>query len=273
MSGGPDVLDLVGDFARRLWAGEDPDPDGLVLDHPHLAADLERRLAAIAALYALSRDAPPVGRYRACWPVGEGASAVVYRAVDTAADREVALKLFHPGSASGNGAARFRRDADALARLKHPNVVRLLDAGVDGGRPYLAMELIDGGSLEDRLRRGPAVNPAEAADLVAKLADALHYAHTQGVVHRDVKPSNVLIGPDGEPQLTDFGLALAAGRTTRTLGPTCTGWGRCCTGCWPGECRSRTPTRSGYCGVSPRIRPSGPPASTLSCHPGWRRSV
>ena len=106
--------------------------------------------------------------------------------------------------------ARFRLEAEAVARMQHPNIVQVFLVGEAEGRPYLVLEYLDGGSLADRARAGPLV-PREAARLVATLADAVHHAHRRGIVHRDLKPSNVLLTADGVPKVGDFGLALADG--------------------------------------------------------------
>ncbi|MFO0847614.1 MAG: WD40 repeat domain-containing serine/threonine protein kinase [Gemmataceae bacterium] len=216
----PDAAAVVDEFIRRLWAGDGlgPDANQFVLDHPAHAADLEEQLDAAVRLHREVMALPAVGRYRLAGRIGGGASAVVYRAVDTATRRVVALKVFPAGPPSED---RYTRDAGALQRLKHPHIVQLLDAGVAGGQPFLALELVEGGTLADRLAAGHHFPPAEAAALARKLADAAHYAHTHGVVHRDIKPGNVLLGADGEPQLADFGLARgpAAGGPPTRSGP------------------------------------------------------
>ena len=131
---------------------------------------------------------------------------VVYVATSLKLGRRVALKvqLAQPGTPEGD---RFEIEARAAARLSHPNIVSIFEVGEDAGRPFLAMELIEGESLRDRiLAQGPLEDDA-AAGLGAKMADALYYAHTRAILHRDIKPHNILLDPSGEPQLTDFGLA------------------------------------------------------------------
>ena len=145
-----------------------------------------------------------VGPYQLVERLAQGAFGAVFRAVDPQG-QEVALKLLQV--AKGSALERFQREAQCLIRLRHPNVVGAYDAGVDQGRPYLALELVEGEPLSLRVHRQGPVSPAEAVRLGMKLASALAHVHEQGLVHRDVKPDNVLIDAQGEPRLTDFGLA------------------------------------------------------------------
>jgi hypothetical protein len=141
---------------------------------------------------------------------------VVYKARQVRADRVVALKMILAGDyAGGEDRARFRTEAEAVARLQHANIVQVFEVGEHEGRPYFSMEYVSGGSLDGRLRDGP-LPPREAAALVETLARAVHAAHTRGVVHRDLKPPNVLLDEAGHPKIADFGLAKKlddAGRT------------------------------------------------------------
>ncbi|HEY3748215.1 MAG TPA: serine/threonine-protein kinase [Pseudonocardiaceae bacterium] len=155
-------------------------------------------------------------RYRLAGPLGQGANANVYRAVDDRLDRKVAVKLFHPGQDTAVR-ARFGAEAQALARLSHPGLIGIYDAGVEGDRPYLVMQLVDGESLRERLLGGPLA----ADDVVllgARLAMALAHVHSNGIVHRDIKPSNIVLDGNGSPHLADFGIALLldAARVTGT---------------------------------------------------------
>jgi formylglycine-generating enzyme required for sulfatase activity len=138
--------------------------------------------------------------------LGRGGMGVVYRGRDPRLGREVAVKLL-PGSASpGDGVERFLREGEALARVEHPNVVRVHTLGEEGGQLYLVMDLVPGESLQARLERGP-LSPAQAAELVRKLALAVQAAHDEQVIHRDLKPGNVILDGRGEPCLLDFGLS------------------------------------------------------------------
>ncbi len=148
-----------------------------------------------------------LGRYRIVGLIGEGRSAWVYRAHDPILDRPVALKVPRPGAVkSGRTRERFLAEARALARLRHPAIVPVFDLGRIDDRCYIAMGLIEGPSLAGALDRGP-ITPRRAASIVAELAEALEHAHEQGVLHRDVKPANILTDASGNVYLTDFGLA------------------------------------------------------------------
>jgi serine/threonine-protein kinase len=139
--------------------------------------------------------------------LGRGGMGIVYRARHRKLNRPVALKMILAGAyASPQDRARFQREAEAVAALRHPNVVQVYDSGEAGGRPYFTMEFVEDGTLAEKLDGTPL--PARpATDLVAALARAVHAAHASGVVHRDLKPGNVLLTADGTPKVTDFGLA------------------------------------------------------------------
>ncbi|HEX5505348.1 MAG TPA: serine/threonine-protein kinase, partial [Thermomicrobiales bacterium] len=152
-----------------------------------------------------------LGRYRVDARLGRGGMATVYRAHDPAFGRVVALKVLDP-ALTGDPAfvQRFLREARAIARLQHPNILPVYDVGEQDGEGYLVMQYVTGGTLRDRLRvpRGARVlAPAEAAALLAPVGAALDYAHRQGVLHRDVKPTNILLTEQDHPFLADFGLA------------------------------------------------------------------
>jgi serine/threonine protein kinase len=163
-------------------------------------------------------------RYELHELIGAGSTGSVYRAVDTRLDRPVAVKLFHP-SAAGD-LRRFSSEARTLASLDHPNLVRLLDAGDMVTNPYLVMDLVDGPNLAGYLSNrpeqseSPSAGPALPVHAVARIghgiASALAYIHRRTLVHRDVKPANVLIGRDGVPRLTDFGIARLLDATAMT---------------------------------------------------------
>ncbi len=156
-----------------------------------------------ASLSAGSR----IGRYQLVAPLGRGAFAVVWRARDAELDRDVALKAPRPDLVDDvHVARRLLREAQSAARLHHPGIVPVHEVGEHEGRPYVVSELIEGETLARRLSRGKFA-PDAAARLAIELADALEYAHSCGVVHRDVKPGNVLLREGGRPLLADFGLA------------------------------------------------------------------
>ena len=145
------------------------------------------------------------GRYELRALLGRGGSAEVWRARDTSLDREVALKLVT--APHDDSTARAADEARTLARLNHPGLVPVYDAGTDDeGRPWVVMELVEGETLGDTLRRGP-LDSARTAVIGRSVAEALEYVHGRGLVHRDVKPANVLVGTDGRSRLTDFGIA------------------------------------------------------------------
>jgi eukaryotic-like serine/threonine-protein kinase len=159
------------------------------------------------------------GRYRVGALLAAGGMGEVWAARDLLLDRPVAVKLLG-GALAGDGRAaeRLRREARAAGRLDHPNIARVLDLGEHGGRPYLVMELLEGESLAARIDRAGPMAPAEAARVVAAVADALQAAHSAGVVHRDVKPGNVFLTSGGEVKVLDFGIASAAGEAALTTG-------------------------------------------------------
>ncbi|MFF7974381.1 protein kinase [Streptomyces sp. NPDC007905] len=154
------------------------------------------------------------GRYRLDALIGSGGAADVHRGFDLRLRRAVAVKVFRPGSgvATEDG---FRSEAEILARLQHPGLVTAYDAGWHNGRGYLVMQLIEGLTLRGRIAEGP-LPPEDTVALGAALAQALAHAHELGIVHRDVKPSNILLDAVGHPYLTDFGISRLVDATTHT---------------------------------------------------------
>ncbi len=152
-------------------------------------------------------DLPPVEGYEVEAVLGRGGMGIVFRARHVRLKRPVALKMLLAGAyAAPHERARFQREAEAVAGLRHPNIVQVYDVGDCDGRPYFTMEYVEGGSLAHQLAGVP--QPArEASQLVVTLAAAVHAAHARGIVHRDLKPGNVLLADDGTPKVTDFGLA------------------------------------------------------------------
>jgi WD40 repeat protein/tRNA A-37 threonylcarbamoyl transferase component Bud32 len=139
--------------------------------------------------------------------LGRGGMGVVYKARQVKLNRLVALKMILSGVHATEGdRARFRREAEAAARLQHPNIVQIFEVGEVEGRPFLALEFVGGGSLAQKIKGSPQP-PRQAATLIGILARAIHAAHLKGIVHRDLKPANVLLAEDGTPKIGDFGLA------------------------------------------------------------------
>jgi hypothetical protein len=154
------------------------------------------------------------GRYTLGDLIGRGGAAEVYRARDELLGRDVAVKLFPAGVGEADESRR-QREVQTLAGMNHPGLVTIYDVGQEGSRAYFVMQLIEGESLADRIRSGP-LRLGDVVALGAALADALTYVHRHGVVHRDIKPGNVLLDTDGRPHLSDFGIAVLADATNIT---------------------------------------------------------
>ena len=158
------------------------------------------------------------GRYRVGSRLARGGMATVYEAHDSRLDRVVALKVMHPSLADDDEfVSRFIREAHSAARLSHPNVVAVYDQGADQGHVFLVMELVRGRTLRDLMREHGHLSPRQALEVLEPVLAALGAAHAAGIVHRDVKPENVLISDDGRIKVADFGLARAVtGHTSHT---------------------------------------------------------
>jgi tetratricopeptide (TPR) repeat protein len=238
------VLDLIyNEIVLREERGDDPRLQEYLDRFPEFEADLRLQFQVHQALEdkSLTRvtmaspEGPPtrprlrpgahpcVGDYEIVGELGRGGMGVVYRAYQPSLKRDVALKMILAGAhASAKDKDRFRIEAEAAARLQHPNIVQIYQVGEDEGCPFIAFELIEGSSL-DRQLRGPGLPLKQAAELIEILARAMHHAHERGIVHRDLKPSNILLvhTADAEavaphvapatrplfPKITDFGLA------------------------------------------------------------------
>ncbi len=158
------------------------------------------------------------GRYRLIELLGQGGMATIYRARDNQLERDVAVKLLRPEyGRDPDFLSRFRQEAQAAASLNHPNVVSVFDYGEDEAGPFIVMELIDGEDVSAVIRRTGALPPRQAGRLTADAARALQVAHQRGIVHRDVKPGNVMVGRDGRVKVTDFGIARALSEAQMTL--------------------------------------------------------
>ena len=152
------------------------------------------------------------GRYRLEQRLGLGGMSEVWAAEDTELGRRVAIKLLGHDA----DAARFNREARAVAGLAHPNICQLYDFGEEAGRPFMVLEYLGGGTLEDRLVAGEPYPDEETARVAAELAAALAHAHGRGLVHRDLKPANVLFDEEGRAKIADFGIARLSGAGTLT---------------------------------------------------------
>src|SRR5262245_30025483 len=145
--------------------------------------------------------------YQILSELGRGGMGVVYLALHRELNRRVALKmLLHADAAGSSATARFLTESEVLATLQHPNIVQVFDRGDHNGIPFFAMEYCPGGSLSDRVKDSP-LNTQEAPQIVERLARAVSVAHERSILHRDLKPGNVIYSADGTPKITDFGLA------------------------------------------------------------------
>jgi serine/threonine protein kinase len=213
---------------EQLRQGEHPNVDRVAAQHPDLAEELRQLWGAALLAEELARSSPvtlpPVpfvppslptppsfDQYELLEPIGRGAMGVVYKARQHGLNRIVALKMTLRGDlATAEDRARFRAEAQAAARLDHPNIVPVYEVGEADGQLYFSMKFIEGITLARRAAQGP-LPPREAARLLAIVARAVHYAHEKGVLHRDLKPSNVLLDSQGQPHVSDFGLAKRVG--------------------------------------------------------------
>ena len=181
---------------------------------PVLATLLEERHTALRRMVRMIDETkhcdnglPKIPGFQAISILGYGGAGVVYRARQNSLKRDVAIKLMLGGRfASPRQRERFRCEAEIIARLHHPNIASIYDHGEHEGLPYLVQELLLGGSLADHGCRR-SIDVRAAAQLVRTAAEAIHYAHRNGVVHRDLKPGNLLLNADGVPKVIDFGLA------------------------------------------------------------------
>src|SRR5437764_12939054 len=148
------------------------------------------------------------GRYRLEARIGCGGRSTVDRALDVTLERQVAIKLMNREVASDSDQLeRFRREARAVAQLSHPHIVGVIDAGEDDGRPYIVLEYVEGETLKNRIRRMGRLPIAEAVAYAIEIARALGAAHARHIIHRDVKPQNVLLDEEGQAKVTDLGTA------------------------------------------------------------------
>jgi serine/threonine-protein kinase len=230
------VLEELSDQQRR---GQRPDIQAVARQHPDLAEELLQLWGTIqlareldppsahsARTVDLGSPRPPIsgtsslprvlGDYELREELGRGGMGIVYKAWQKSLGRTVAIKmLLDRGQASAADLARFRVEAEAAARLEHPNIVSVYEVGECEGQPYFSMRYVEGSNLAERLAEGP-LPAVEAARLLAAICRAVAHAHAHGILHRDLKPSNVLLDTDGQPHVTDFGLAKQVGGTSLT---------------------------------------------------------
>jgi tetratricopeptide (TPR) repeat protein len=237
--------DLVSLWQQAREQGQDVSAAELCRERPELLQELERQIDAVRQMNQLANADPSnvsgnltkqdldesttlpgpaewgvgptaVPGYEIAKEIGRGGMGVVYRARQVGLNRIVALKMILAGSHAGESAlSRFRTEAEAIARLQHPHIVQVFEVGQCTGLPYLALEYCGGGSLAQKLSGAP-LPPSEAAALVETLAEAMQSAHERGVLHRDLKPGNVLFTQGGVPKITDFGLARKLDEQGRT---------------------------------------------------------
>jgi serine/threonine-protein kinase len=218
------IFSLLEEWEERRDRGAAVTPEELCAAAPHLAATLRRlivfleacdRLVAVdeEALAAAPAAVPAqIGKYAIQGELGHGGMGVVYRAWDPALCRTVALKMLRPATPAAPDdiqrlIRRFRQEGQVLARLRHEHIVPVYEAMLDDAGPYFVMEYVPGGSLADHRQRLTAAGPAVVADFLERVARAVAHAHAHGVLHRDLKPGNILLDADGRPRVSDFGLA------------------------------------------------------------------
>jgi tRNA A-37 threonylcarbamoyl transferase component Bud32 len=231
------LLKILADYEEQRLQGRVVSLEELCPDCPELLPEVQRQLGALAEMdgrpcqppesisskstlnagptqqpATASQTLPTIPGYEIVEELGRGGMGVVYKARQIKLNRFVALKMILSGEFAGPDAlARFRTEAEAVARLQDPNIVQIYEVGEVGGRPFFSLEYLEGGSLADKLD-GTPLRSRKAADLVEEVARAIHAAHKKGIVHRDLKPANVLLAADGTPKVADFGLAKQLGQ-------------------------------------------------------------
>ncbi len=238
--------ELIWNYVDRLNAGETLDLENIALEHPEIAPELIRQLEAFRDLTAgpaQSTDAQPLGAlgdYQLLRQLGRGGMGVVYEAWQVSMNRRVALKVLPAGiSADTKAVTRFVREAHVAGKLQHPNVVPIFGMGIEATTPYFAMEMVDGETLAQVLARMKTAVQGEktafgfprddvayfsiVARCFADAADGLQHAHSHRIIHRDVKPSNLILDSEGRLRILDFGLARLEGQESITVSGDCVG--------------------------------------------------
>ncbi len=157
-----------------------------------------------------------IGKYKILREIGRGGMAIVYKALDTGRQRTVALKVLLPSMVDRSAVERFNREAQAMARLRHPHILEVYEFGITRGEHYFAMEFIEGESLKDIIKRKGPLSVEESLEIISQVGQALAYAHREGMIHRDIKPGNIMIDKKGQVKVMDFGLVQIPGVTRVT---------------------------------------------------------
>ena len=211
------IFDLIEKWEAGRNNGHTPTPEELCADCPELVPELARRIQALRATAWMERpvidatvDFVPssrtVGRYALVSLIGQGGFGEVWKAHDPQLDRHVAIKIPKPKAIYQSES--FLEEARKVGKLRHPGIVSVFDVGQSADQWFIVSELVESGSLADKIKTDRPTHE-ESVQLVARIAEALHYAHEQGFIHRDIKPQNILLDHDGSPKITDFGIALS----------------------------------------------------------------